>query len=116
MQRAQDEPHFELEVRQDADGRATIVVSGEIDMATSAELRQAAADKLAAGDVLLDLRQVTFMDSSGVAAIDGALRASEDGGGRVRVCEGLQPNVMRILEITGVAAMIEFEPCQAEEA
>jgi anti-sigma B factor antagonist len=111
MQRARDEPHFELEVRQDAEGRTVIVAAGEIDMVTSVELREAVVDKLAAGDVLLDLRQVSFMDSSGVAAVDGALRASEAGGGRLRVCEGLQPNVMRILELTGVARMIEFEPC-----
>src|SRR4051812_16226385 len=58
-------------VRSDRDGRATLVVAGEIDLVTAPFLR----DELAAviGDAgsttVVDLSGVTFIDSSGLGAL-----------------------------------------------
>ncbi len=112
MPRTLDDPHIELDVRPETGGRTTIVVSGEVDIASSRELRDALTEHLAAGPVLLDLREVTFMDSSGVAALDRALRDTE--GAQLALCSPLHANVRQILELTGVLGVLPFEPCDGE--
>ena len=75
-----DVPSFD--VRCDVhDGVAVVVASGEIDLATSPELREALRlPECQASTVVLDLRAVTFMDSSGLGVIVGQnKRAREDG-------------------------------------
>ena len=53
-----------------APGRTRLVLSGEIDVALSAELTEAVAEAEASRrPVEIDARHVTFMDSSGVALL-----------------------------------------------
>ena len=60
-------------------GRAVVVASGEIDMTTAPGLREAlgAASQVSA-QVVLDLTSVTFLDSSGIAVVLGALNSQQD--------------------------------------
>ena len=112
MTRALDEPHFELDVRPDPSGHTTIVAAGEVDVASAEELRDTLSEHLRRGPVLLDLREVTFMDSSGVAAVTRALRDTPDAA--LTVCSELHRNVRQILELTGVLEMLTLEPCDGE--
>jgi hypothetical protein len=51
--------------------------------------------------IVVDLAQVTFLDSSGLALISGARRKAIDRGGNLVVCNP-QPVVLRVMEITGL--------------
>lgn len=58
-----------FEISQSVDGRrATLAVSGELDMGTTGQLSGRVSEQLAGGatDVTVDLTELTFMDSSGL--------------------------------------------------
>jgi anti-anti-sigma factor len=61
-------------------GKAGIRLAGEVDLATSPQLNQALANIWTESEVLLELSDLTFMDSSGVSAIL-AFAKSRNGGG-----------------------------------
>jgi stage II sporulation protein AA (anti-sigma F factor antagonist) len=81
---------------------ALIRAEGEIDLANADELggalRAAAADQGSA--VILDLRGVPFMDSTGLKVI---LIASRDLDGPLAVIAGAGSAVARLLDLAGVA-------------
>jgi anti-sigma B factor antagonist len=56
--------------------------------------------------VLLDLRHVRFMDSSGLGAILGCLRMIEGGGGGLKLC-GLGPEVRRAVELVRMDKLVD---------
>ena len=81
----------------------SVVVRGEIDMQTAAQLERVLDDIIAKGALLvtLDLEQVDFLDSSGLRVIleaSNKLRAQE---GQL-LLEGASSAVERVLELTGV--------------
>jgi anti-sigma B factor antagonist len=88
---------------------AVLAVSGEIDTLTSPEFTAATDDLLtASGDVLvMDLTEVRFLASSGLAVLISAAHRAEDRGIRLRL---VVPNrtVRRPLEITGTAALFDL--------
>lgn len=102
-------PPFSLDVGCDAGGRTTVSVRGELDIASVDEFSRAVADGLAAGPVLLDLRGLTFMDSTGVRALNTALREASEHGHELRVAAGMQPAVDQILELTGMLGLLPLE-------
>jgi anti-sigma B factor antagonist len=70
---------FDLTVARE-EGATRLTLRGELDLGTAAQLERALAD--ANGDVLLDLRGLTFMDSTGVRVL---LEAAEAGGPGLRM-------------------------------
>src|SRR3954453_17058687 len=56
------------------EGRALLTLSGELDLATAPELEQLVNERLDAGqEVVVDLRGLEFMDSSGIRVLVPAL-------------------------------------------
>lgn len=88
---------------------AVLAVRGEIDTLTSPEFTAATDDLLTApGDVLvMDLTEVRFLASSGLAVLISAAHRAEDRGIRLRL---VVPNrtVRRPLEITGTATLFDL--------
>jgi anti-sigma B factor antagonist len=61
--------NFDLEVERNR-GRARVAVRGELDLGTSGRLERCLAELLERDEpVLLDLRELTFMDSTGLCAL-----------------------------------------------
>jgi anti-anti-sigma factor len=83
------------------DGRAVVAVKGELDLATAPELEKVLLERLDAGDgVVLDLRELQFMDSSGLRVL---ITAHMGGGERFTVVRPpAGSEVAKILEIAGV--------------
>jgi anti-sigma B factor antagonist len=84
------EPPFSLR-REDAEGAAVIVVEGDVDIVTAPELRAELDSLEPGGDVVVDLCEVPFMDSTGLhvlltadSALTGALHIACVPGGPVR--------------------------------
>jgi anti-anti-sigma factor len=80
-------------------GVATLVVRGEIDLSTREAFEGAllAAVGEGATEIVIDAADVTFIDSSGVAAITNAIER----GARVRVVQPT-PIVRRVLELLDI--------------
>jgi anti-anti-sigma factor len=93
---------FELRTRDLGGGVAVIEVSGELDLAVADRLRER-IDLTAAEIVAIDLSDCRFIDSTGLAVI---VRAQQDFGAAGRRLSAVSPSrqVMRLLEVTGLAA------------
>jgi anti-sigma B factor antagonist len=79
-------------------------VRGEVDVSTASIFRDDLARAVDRGDprVVVDLSGVTFMDSSGLGVLVGALRRMRDDGRTLRVI-GLNPTTRRLFDATGLA-------------
>jgi anti-anti-sigma factor len=89
-------------------GVGHVDAAGEIDLATVEQLVEAVmATTPAGGTVEIDLREVSFMDSSGVAALNRCRRhAAETGATLVIRCVSGGP-VAQLLEWTGLTAIVD---------
>jgi anti-sigma B factor antagonist len=79
-------------------------VAGEIDIQTSPILEehlQRALD-LGKNSIVVDLNEVTFLDSTGLSVLVAGFKRCQGAGGDMRI-ERPQPNVLRVFEITGLA-------------
>lgn len=96
---------FEIEVRPD-DGRAFVIPRGELDMA-STDLVAERIDALVSDGfeaIVLDLRELTFMDSAGVRLVVQQTRSPDR---RVSLIDGNEP-VARLFDLTGLRPHLPF--------
>ena len=89
-------------------GEVLVVVATEqIDNCSATDFMAELAEGLrccketSAPDLVIDLSQVTFMDSSGIRALIVAEQSLANRGGHLMVC-GAHDDVLRCLEITGM--------------
>jgi anti-anti-sigma factor len=96
---------FDLTTIRDGDGSIRIVVRGELDLGSSERL-EAALLQAGESSLLVDLRGLTFMDSTGVRTL---LQATEDAGREGRELRFLVPTDgdarMTLIE-TGIVALL----------
>jgi anti-sigma B factor antagonist len=80
-----------------------VQVAGEIDVYTAASLRERLADLIDADhtDVVVDLTGVTFMDSTGLGVLVGALKKVRGYGGRLQLVID-QEKVIKVFRITAL--------------
>lgn len=101
-----------MSIRCTGEGRTLqAALSGEVDhhraRALMEELDQL-IDSTAPRSLTLDLSEVTFMDSSGIAVVVRAKLRMDDLGGRVRV-RSAPPQARRVLSMAGLERMVRFE-------
>jgi len=79
----------------------TVVVTGDVDTTTVGDLHTAFDDLVGQGfqNYVIDLAGVTFMDSSGLAALARLYKRIRIGHGDVRLCS-LPGDLRRIIELT----------------
>jgi anti-sigma B factor antagonist len=85
-------------------------ISGDIDLATSPQLRKALLRELRElriPRVVLNLRAVRYMDSSGVASLVEALKASRDSGSRL-ILFGLNSAIREVLQLSKLLKIFEI--------
>ncbi|MFD7709528.1 STAS domain-containing protein [Streptomyces sp. NPDC059785] len=95
-----------------ASGRASVIaVGGEVDIDNAEELAEAITSAAAArpGALILELREVTFADSS---AVNVLLRAHGALGPRLALA-ALSPFMDRLLDITGVSRVLRVHETAA---
>jgi anti-anti-sigma factor len=94
-------PQFSVSV----DGATTVVVArGELDLACRDSLRDALSDL--SGAVVVDLEDVTFLDSSCIGVLAGAAQRLRDDHGNLRIRRPADVP-RRALEITGLEGWID---------
>ena len=93
-------------VRVEQDGQGPVVwVSGELDLATAPLLRDCLQD-LDGQRVTVDFSGLTFMDSSGLHVL---MRRHSEAGAEPLVLRGVQPAQMMVVEVTGLAEVLNFD-------
>lgn len=84
------------------DGRHTLALQGELDLVTAPELEDTVAALCLEGarELVLDMRQVVFMDSSGLRTVLASMDMCRQHGCELMVVPGAAGR--RLFEITGV--------------
>ncbi|MDQ0858541.1 MULTISPECIES: anti-sigma F factor antagonist [Bacillaceae] len=101
----------ELDVKQSV---LCIRLIGELDHHTAEELRQKVTEILASEDIqhiVLNLEQLSFMDSSGLGVILGRYKQVKQFGGEMVVC-AISPSVKRLFDMSGLFKIIRLEPSE----
>ncbi len=101
---------FHVDV-QPVDGQVVVRLHGELDMATAPALHQALAGAFdgAGTSIVIDLANLTFMDSTGIAVLLGACHQADEAGQSLVVRSPRRP-VLKAFRLTGVDKILAIEP------
>jgi anti-anti-sigma factor len=86
-----------------------VELSGELDISTSPDLEKELLriDRQGPPTVVIDLRALIFMDSTGLRTLMAADARTRERGGRLVVVPG-PPSVQRVFQIAGLEERLEF--------
>ena len=89
-------------------------LKGDVDMNTSSDVRKSLAEVFKEGSqgmkmLLIDLSQVRYMDSSGIATLVECMQNCLKTGARLRLCE-LSPSIKDVFELARLASVFEIFP------
>jgi anti-anti-sigma factor len=99
---------LDIAVQQD-EGQTRVVLAGELDIASTERLEQelAAIERNARGTLVLDMRQVEFIDSTGLRTLIAANERARSGGRRLAIVPGSNA-VERLLSVTKLDQRLEL--------
>lgn len=100
-----------LQISQTSHGDWTVVAAeGEVDVASSPALSQALDEALQQGrKVVVDLRGVTFLDSTGLGVLVQALNTATEASRELRLAV-TDPNVLKVFEVTALDDVFAIFP------
>jgi anti-anti-sigma factor len=85
--------------------RAVVVATGVVTIGTSGEFERSLLTLAAATDVVVDLRALTFVDSSGLSVFVAAYKEGRKHGNTV-VLDQIPPFLERVLKVTGLGPLL----------
>jgi anti-sigma B factor antagonist len=95
-------------------GTTIVDVAGDIDMSTSPALRKTLLDSLkSAPRLVVNLREVRYVDSSGIASLVEVLKEARNTGKRL-VLFGLNTAVQQVLQLTRLTKVFEIRETEQE--
>ncbi len=101
-----------VEIKMEHDGDAIVYrLRGSLDFETAPSLRAAMLEAADQGkhDIVVDLSQLEFLDSSGLGALIGAHKRALEHAGRLRLIISAGP-IARLLTITGLMNVLAVYP------
>ena len=106
----------EVQVEDAGEDLAILVVGGEVDFEVSPQLKARMMRTIKAGRrrLVLDLSDVTFIDSTAIGVIAGAVEKLDEAGGGSLAIVCTHEKVMQIFEITGLDSVITVHPTREE--
>ena len=89
---------------------ATVFVRGEVDVYTAPQLREELYGIMGEGvtQLTLDLSAMTFIDSTGLGVVVGAIKRLREVGGEL-VLRSPSRSTRKVLEITGLTRIVEIQ-------
>ncbi|MBT2566287.1 STAS domain-containing protein [Arthrobacter sp. ISL-85] len=92
--------NFTSELR---DSYAEVTADGRLNMVAAPQLREFIGNLITDGSprIVLNLEKTSFMDSSGLGALIGCLKAARQAGGDLRIA-GVTPQVRMVLQLTSM--------------
>ena len=108
-------PAFAIEALPAPPGTLLLRLVGELDLAASDGFRECIQAAVGSGvrNVVLDMADARFIDSSMLKELLRANTATQDAGGRLVLTE-VQPAVERLLNLTRVREILAFAPSREE--
>jgi anti-sigma B factor antagonist len=96
------------------DGSIVLRLAGELDVATAPRLKSAVDAACASGaeEVVLDLRSVRFIDSSGLRQILQARETCEEHSKQLLVIAELQAGPRRLFDVTGAGDVLRWRDAE----
>jgi anti-sigma B factor antagonist len=91
-------------------GQVVVSLCGELDAYTSPRLREVLLDVIDNQgnlDVAVALDELSFIDSSGLSVLIGAMKRVREGGGTLRLLDPT-PDAYRVFEITRLTEVFEI--------
>lgn len=109
MSESQSQNGFAIEQAWEGE-RCRLMLQGELDLATAPVLQAAIRDVQARGvkQLTLDLSDLQFMDSTGLAILVGEHQAA-DMNGHTFSLRGRTPQIHRLFELTGMLGHFTFD-------
>ncbi len=101
----------ELKVTRDLEGDKTrIFLSGEIDIYTSQSFKNELNEVVNScrGDIFIDCRELTYIDSTGLGILVGALKEIRKDNNDIHICN-LKDNIKKLFIITGLDKLFKLE-------
>ena len=101
-----------IDVTTTADGKIQLFgLGGSLDIATSPSLRATLMEAADRNDheIVVDLSQLEFLDSTGLGALIGAHKRAAEHGGSVRLVAH-EGQILRLLRITGLLEVFAVYP------
>jgi anti-sigma B factor antagonist len=92
------------------DGAQVLALTGELDV-QNAETLAAEIAKTKVGDgggLTIDLRELAFIDSTGIALLVSVFRRFNAGGDRLQLIPSRSDSVRRVMELTGLDRTLPF--------
>ena len=95
--------------------RHVLAVRGEIDLFTAPELKQVLAESIEAGRIriIVDLTETTFLDSTALGVLIGAVKRLRSRDGRLTIVN-VDQNIAKTFEITGLDQIFTIRPTRDE--
>ena len=108
-------PEFSLSQESLDSERHVVAVRGEIDLFTAPELKKMLADAIENGatQVVVDLSETTFLDSTALGVLIGAVKRLRSRDGRLTIVN-VDDNIAKTFEITGLDQIFPISPTRAE--
>ena len=112
---AASEGAFRIEEERPAPGVTLLVVHGDADLHAAPELRDRLGAAVDAGDsgIVVDLTQTSFLDSTALGVLLGAVKRLRGGDGRIQLVVS-RPELRRIFEITLLDQVMPLAETRAE--
>ncbi len=107
-----------MSIRIQSDGETvTAYLEGEIDHHAAAEMREAIDAELNGGArlLILDFRDVTFMDSSGIGLVMGRYRQIRRNEGELQVVN-TSPQIYKVMRVAGLDRLAVLEKGQRKRS
>jgi stage II sporulation protein AA (anti-sigma F factor antagonist) len=103
--------NIDIEIKQDV---LCIRLSGELDHHTADELREKATNAIERNEIrhiVLNLEDLSFMDSSGLGVIIGRYKQIKQVHGEMVVC-AISPAIQRLFDMSGLFKILKLEPTE----
>jgi anti-sigma B factor antagonist len=100
----------QIAARISADGVIILDISGDIDLANSPAMRKTLLGEIKekhSSKIFLNLKNVRYIDSSGIASLVEGLKASRDNGARM-ILYALSPSVREVMELSRLQKIFEI--------
>ena len=90
-------------------------ISGEINLDTSPDLRKACIELLDKGekDIVVSLKEVSYLDSAGLATLIELLQKIKGKGGTLKLC-GLSDSVRTVFELNKLDTIFSLFPSEED--
>ena len=99
-----------VEIQHEPGDRVRVKVSGELDLDSAARLLSGVMGLLdgRSRDLIVDLKDVSFIDSTGLSILLLSARRTDDAGGRLRVA-GAHGPVLDAISLAGAQSLLEIQ-------